>query len=858
MKYLLTFILFSFFLLPIYSQNTTVFTPAQYEQLKSSGQLPAGNHIISYPAPDTTATPASNGGNRSGGCGCYIEPDAGYTLAMAPNDDNSSALINLPFTFCLYGDNYTSLYINNNGNVSFGTSYGTFSSTGFPSASYSMVAPFWADVDTRPVGGGEVWYKITATAIYVNWVDVGYYSYHTDKLNTFQLILTDGSDPIAGIGNNVAFCYEEMQWTTGDASSGVNGFGGTPSTVGSNRGNGVDFIQFGRFDQAGGTYDGPFGNSDGIDWLDYATFKFNTCVSGSNIAPIIAAVSPSSSSGSGSGIACGDTLNICGANDTLILSATFIAPENGQNISITASAPTLTNFQILSTTPAPNATITMMVISDPSDAGFNLIDISATDDGTPAMTTNFPISIYIDTTGISNLNPSISGPDFICPNASTTLSTSGVYDSYLWSDGSIGTSISVSDTGSYWLTVELNGCYASTEHYLQAVPGSVPVIIGDSTACSLDLATLTTTLDYVTYTWSTTSNNDSIFVGAGSYTVTVTDTNGCTGVSDPFIVTVLTLNPVISGDQIVCSYSPSTLSTTSVYNTYLWTGGSTSSSITAGSGTYTVTVTDANGCSGTSLPFVVSYSVPTATITGNQPICYYDQTLLTVLGGSFDSYLWSNGSSNSSTTVPPGNYYVIVTDSIGCIDTSATFTVNSFPEPVANFTFLPPSGTSFAGDTILFIDSSIIIGGNIVDWDWYFGDGNDSQLQNPFHSYVLPGSYPVTLVITSDDGCYDTLTLIYVVIPQEITVPNVFTPNSTPGINDYLVFTNLEYFPNSVLTIYDRWGIIVYESSNYQNNWDGKHYKNLKPLTDGTYYFILQVSDTDSSIHKGTVTILNK
>src|SRR5207249_11537167 len=55
----------------------------------------------------------------------FRSPDGTYTLAMAPNDDGSTASIAIPFTFCLYGTNYTSLFINNNGNISFGSSYST-------------------------------------------------------------------------------------------------------------------------------------------------------------------------------------------------------------------------------------------------------------------------------------------------------------------------------------------------------------------------------------------------------------------------------------------------------------------------------------------------------------------------------------------------------------------------------------------------------------------------------------------------------------------------------------------------------------------------------------------------------------
>ncbi|MFZ1658062.1 MAG: nidogen-like domain-containing protein, partial [Flavobacteriales bacterium] len=150
-------------------------------------------------------------------CACWIEPDSTYTLALEPNDDGSTAAIELPFTFSLYGEDYTSCYINNNGNVSFVDPYPTFSSTPFPNNTYVMVAPFWADVDTRADSGatpGTLMYRLTPHALYVNWSAVGYYSMESDKLNTFQLIISDGTDPVIPGGNNVSFCYGSMQWTT--------------------------------------------------------------------------------------------------------------------------------------------------------------------------------------------------------------------------------------------------------------------------------------------------------------------------------------------------------------------------------------------------------------------------------------------------------------------------------------------------------------------------------------------------------------------------------------------------------------------------------------------------------------------
>ncbi|MBK7851499.1 MAG: hypothetical protein IPJ66_10285 [Bacteroidetes bacterium] len=71
------------------------------------------------------------------------------------------------------------------------------------------------------------------------------------------MIITNGSDPILSAGTNVSFCYKNMEWTTGDASGGVNGYGGSPASVGINKGDGIAYIQYGRFDTAGTVFNPP-------------------------------------------------------------------------------------------------------------------------------------------------------------------------------------------------------------------------------------------------------------------------------------------------------------------------------------------------------------------------------------------------------------------------------------------------------------------------------------------------------------------------------------------------------------------------------------------------------------------------
>lgn len=201
------------------------------------------------------------------------------------NDDDVTLAIPLGFNFNLYGTIYTTLFINNNGNVSFGNDFCTFTPFAFPSATAVLVAPFFADVDTRNTASGVVWMKSEANRFTVTWDSVGYFGNHADKLNTFQLIISDGTDPLVGIGNNVCFSYGDMQWTTGDASGGIGGFGGSPATVGVNKGDGVTYATLGRFDRPGNGYCGPGCDSNGVSYLDCQSFCFNASNQG-NICPV--------------------------------------------------------------------------------------------------------------------------------------------------------------------------------------------------------------------------------------------------------------------------------------------------------------------------------------------------------------------------------------------------------------------------------------------------------------------------------------------------------------------------------------------------------------------------------------------
>ena len=147
----------------------------------------------------------------------------------------STGLVPIGFTLNFYGAEWDSLYVNNNGNVTVEYSMGTFTPFDIVATQTVLIAPFFADVDTRSSDSGVVTYGTTTyaghNAFCVNWIDVGYYSYHTDKLNSFQLLLVERDDIAAG-DFDIIFNYDKIQWETGGASGGVGGLGGSPARVG--------------------------------------------------------------------------------------------------------------------------------------------------------------------------------------------------------------------------------------------------------------------------------------------------------------------------------------------------------------------------------------------------------------------------------------------------------------------------------------------------------------------------------------------------------------------------------------------------------------------------------------------------
>lgn len=359
------------------------------------------------------------------------------------------------------------------------------------------------------------------------------------------------------------------------------------------------------------------------------------------------------------------------------------------------------------------------------------------------------------------------------------------------------------------------------------------------------------------YNWSSGSSANPLIVSptqTTTYTVTGTNT-GCVGTAE---VIVNPLPQISVNNEMICQGNPVTL-TAAGGTSYTWSGGLSGNPVTvtpAASTTYTVTGTDGNGCSNTVTSMVIVNAAPAVTTSPAQLICLGESVTLNTTGTNLVSYLWDPAATLSSATAPDPvatplvttTYTVTATDNMGCSGTGST--VITLSAVTAGFAYGPPNPADPM--TIAFTDQS---GTNAVSWAWDFGNGTYSAIQNPTVTYTQPGTYTVMLIVTNTEGCTDTIVQEVTVIPPfEMTIPNVFSPNSD-GYNDTFG-PKMEGFETFRMVIYNRWGGLVYETDSYDKLWDGTH--NGNPAADGVYYFIIDVHTYAKIVYseKGTVTLM--
>lgn len=265
-------------------------------------------------------------------------------------------------------------------------------------------------------------------------------------------------------------------------------------------------------------------------------------------------------------------------------------------------------------------------------------------------------------------------------------------------------------------------------------------------------------------------------------------------------------------------------------------------------------IEDINGCRDSIEKEVRYFPVPRTIIIEPESavVCLPGQTNFFNLSEPIDeSYqvFWDYGDGNVGVGLTtqheyerPGNYTVRVwiTSPIGCRD-SATFEnlVVALPSPVADFTYTPEKLSNF-NKTAQFLDRSR----DAAQWLWHFGDDNISTIQNPVHTYADTGLYQVTLIVTHVSGCKDTVIKIIDVEPRvTYYLPNAFTPNGD-GLNDtFLGRGIMDGARGFSMQIYNRWGELVFQTSDPNIGWNGSKMNSGQPLQAGVYTCLVRYID---------------
>ncbi len=395
----------------------------------------------------------------------------------------------------------------------------------------------------------------------------------------------------------------------------------------------------------------------------------------------------------------------------------------------------------------------------------------------------------------------------ICSGQSVSF-TAGGGVSYYWNpSGSTTSSITVTPNSSTTYAVDVvdgNGCQATafvnvTVHANPVISLQPAVFICSGVSATLNPGT------GVSWIWSTGDTTQTISVGTqGSYSVTVTNQYGCTANATTQVTVggqVVSNNNAIS----ICQGQIATLNAGYAGSTYQWSNGSTAQTISAiNSGVYTVTITDASGCSGTVMHTVNVHPLPVPNFTPydvciNTAVQFTD--ISNVNGDSIASWSWNLGDGNVSYQQNPLHNYLTsgvfpialtITTSAGCV-ASLSDTVNVYPLPQSSFSFV----NGCEGNAISFHDNSTTGMGNINYWSWSFGDGSYSSSQHPSHLYAAPGTYNVLLTVGTAGGCLDSIHKQVIVFPSPLLAFTTSTPSNCAGA--LVSFNNLSTTTNGAI-----------------------------------------------------------
>ncbi|MBI2968657.1 MAG: gliding motility-associated C-terminal domain-containing protein [Bacteroidetes bacterium] len=433
---------------------------------------------------------------------------------------------------------------------------------------------------------------------------------------------------------------------------------------------------------------------------------------------------------------------------------------------------------------------------------------------------------------------------------------------YSWSTKDITASVdsACADTISVTAT-DSTGCPAASQILLQ---DPLPITIDNmtptpETSCnsqdgSIDISVSGGNPAY-TYQWSTGATSQDITgLTAGTYTVTVYDSNNCPPDTGTTVLTEpprVDINVISTTPESTCNSQDGSIDIDVVNGeapyTYQWSTGAATQDVSGlSSGSFTVIVTDVNNCpADTEIivlteppPIVSDVTVQNLSCTGSN-----DGSAITAVqsGGEAPyTYIWSTGQSGAAnfvTGLTVGTYTVSVTDANQCPADTNTFVITE-PPPLAS------SMSPICEDTKGTADLSVTGGTPPYTYSWSNGAVTEDLLSVPLTGY--------SVTITDANGCTTTNEVLFTRDMCEIFVPTTFTPNGN-GTNDEWEIENLSLYSDCIVKIFNRWGDVVYRSKGYDKPWEGKYLGMNLPVA--VYYYIITIPSINTE-RSGTVTLI--
>lgn len=751
------------------------------------------------------------------------QTNTGTSIAMS--DDSQAGPFNIGFNFCFYGNTYTQFWIGSNGWISFSSGQPvTFASVPLPSVSAfvpkNCIMGPWQD--WHPGIGGQIRYQTTGVApcrkLTVSWIGVPMYLC-TNLQGTFHIVIYESSNYIDNFIQSKPAC---LQWANGTAVEGIHNITGTAAVTVPGR-NSTAWTA----------------NNNAWRWTP----------SGPAIVPTLTWFQVGNPVAIGTGPTITVTPPPAGANYT----CHFIYPLCNAGWSTCNSVGVGLGPDTVMVTPGPpNLPLPIIVAIDPNcnngcDGSINLTPVGGTG------------VITISWVG----QPSTFNLINLCPGTYT---------------------YNLADAG---------GCTLMGNVILNNPPPlQPPLLVNINPTCFgyCDGQSVVNPTDGVapyTFLWS---NGQTTQIAsnlcAGNYTCLVTDFYGCTTSGPTTLIDPpqLTINSITGLDTLCYNSSLNTFNITSPTPnlTYVW--SNTNGTITSGQGTTQINL-DVNGVVGGFYPNMISVYGQNAqgclsptentsieilnilpVITQIGPYCEYDNCITMTafpIGGTY-----SGGNITGNQYCPINGFIGLDNVTYVYNQSGCTFNTNIdiqvYPRPTVSPVVDGRVGVSIEyheiceGDSIQDIYGAVSPSGGYNEW-YVFED----TLQGPTINITWDQDGVFTFdVVRWDNGCVsfpETFVITLELCPSElIFIPNTFTPDGDEHNNNWTPIFTSGFDPFDFhLTLFNRWGEIIFESFNSSDSWDGTY--NNKPVQSGVYTWFIQYGDKNNdkeSIIKGNVTIV--